>query len=85
VHGRVFHLLQAVVAVHITAAAAYFFLRGDNLVLPMLTGRKPRDVVPEQEEIHGSRIALALGIVIVLAGALALAIRLAPDASLSIF
>ncbi|MFI4890927.1 MAG: cytochrome b/b6 domain-containing protein [Steroidobacterales bacterium] len=85
IHGRIFHVLQVIVGLHITAAALYFFVRHDNLVLPMLTGRKPRDVVPESEQIHGSRPWFALGIVVVLAAALALAIRLAPEASLSIF
>jgi cytochrome b len=85
IHHRVFHVLQAIVALHITAAALYFFLRRDNLVLPMLTGRKPDEVVPAGQEILGSGLWLALLIVILLAGALALAIYLAPEASLSLF
>ena len=85
IHHLVFHVLQAIVALHITAAALYFLVRRENLILPMLTGRKPDEVVPEREEISGSRIWLALLIVLLLAGTLALAIRLAPEASLSLF
>ena len=85
IHHLVFYVLQAIVALHITAAALYFLVRRDNLILPMLTGRKPDEVVPEGEEISDSRIWLALLIVILLAGILALAIRLAPEASLSLF
>jgi cytochrome b len=85
IHHLVFHLLQAIVALHIVAAVLYLILRHDNLVLPMLTGRKPKDVVPETEAIGGSRLWLALIIVVLLAAALSLVIWLAPEASLSLF
>jgi cytochrome b len=39
-HGQVFTLLLAVVAVHV-AAALYYLVRGKNLIRPMITGRKP--------------------------------------------
>jgi cytochrome b len=84
-HHRFFHLLQGVVGLHITAALLYLLVRHDNLVWPMVTGRKPADEVPASEEIRGSRLWLALLLVAMLAAALALAIRLAPEASLSIF
>jgi cytochrome b len=85
IHHLVFHVLQAIVAAHIIAAALYLFLRRDNLVLPMLTGRKPKDVVPEVQEIGESKLWLALIIVVLLASALGLVIWLAPEASLSLF
>jgi cytochrome b len=85
IHHLVFHVLQAIIAAHIIAAALYLFLRHDNLVLPMLTGRKPKDVVPEAQEIGGSRLWLALLIVVLLAIALGLVIWLAPESSLSLF
>jgi cytochrome b len=85
IHHLVFHVLQAIVALHIIAALLYLFFRRDNLVLPMLTGRKPNDVVPETEQIGGSRLWLALIIVALLAAALGLVIWLAPESSLSLF
>jgi cytochrome b len=85
IHHRIFAVLQAIVALHIIAIALYLYLRRDNLLLPMLTGRKPDRVVPAAEEIGGSRICLALIIVILLAAALGLVIWLAPEGSLSIF
>jgi cytochrome b len=85
IHHRVFRVLQAIVALHITAVALYLFLRRDNLVLPMRTGRKPDDVVPDGQQIGGSRLWLALIIVMLLAGALSLAVWLAPEGSLSLF
>ena len=84
-HHRIFHLLQVLVGLHITAVTLYLLVRHDNLIRPMLSGRKPADEVPAGEEIHGSRVWLALLLVGLLAAALALAIRLAPPASLSIF
>lgn len=39
-HGRVFKLLQLFVAVHLAAILFYFVAKRDNLVRPMLTGRK---------------------------------------------
>lgn len=85
IHRRTFHVLQAVVALHVSAAALYFFLHRDNLVLPMLTGRKPAGLVPESQQILGSRLWLALLLVLALAAALATAIHLAPESSLSLF
>ena len=84
-HHRIFALLQIIVGLHVAAVVLYRVIKGDNLILPMLTGEKPADEVPAGEAIHGSRIPLALLLVALLAAALALAIRLAPEASLSMF
>lgn len=48
VHGLVFNLLMALVIVHIAAAIVYR-LKGENLIKPMVTGRKPREQVPAGE------------------------------------
>ncbi|UEM23317.1 cytochrome b/b6 domain-containing protein [Skermanella mucosa] len=40
VHRLAFNLILAMVAVHIVVIVAYLLLRGENLVRPMLTGRK---------------------------------------------
>jgi cytochrome b len=84
-HHRFFHILQGIVGLHITAVTLYFIVRRDNLVWPMLSGRKPASEVPAGEEIQGSRLWLALLLVVLLGAALALTIRLAPQASLSMF
>lgn len=44
-HGALFNVLLALVALHV-AAALYYVVRGKNLVRPMLTGRKPRYHLP---------------------------------------
>ena len=40
IHEANFNLLLVLVALHIAAALFYFFVKGENLILPMITGRK---------------------------------------------
>jgi cytochrome b len=84
-HRRIFDLIKIAVALHLLAVGYYAWGRGENLVRPMITGRKSASRVPVQAQIGGSRIRLALAIVLLLAAVLALAVHLAPDASLSVF
>jgi cytochrome b len=84
-HHRIFTALQVLIALHLAAVAFYLVIRRENLVLPMLTGRKPFAAASVEEPVSGSRLWLACAIAALLAAALALAIRLAPDATLSIF
>jgi cytochrome b len=48
-HLRNFNLLLAAIAVHVIAIAAYRVLKGENLFVPMLTGRK---LVPAGQSRH---------------------------------
>lgn len=84
-HHVAFRALQALVGLHVAAIAYYRVVRRENLVRPMLTGRKPAADVPPDAEIGASRLALAATILAALCAALALLIRLAPPASLSVF
>jgi cytochrome b len=84
-HHLLFNLLEAFILLHISAIAYYGYLKKDDLLTPMVTGRKLATIVEKSDEIQGSQIALALAIVTGLAAALALALFLAPEASLSIF
>ena len=67
-------------AVHLLAVVYYDVVRRSGLTLALLTGRKQG-----VEGIEGSRGVLALIIVALLAVALALAIRAAPEATISFF
>lgn len=40
-HELGFNLLLAIVALHVTTVILYFVWKGDNLIAPMLSGRKP--------------------------------------------
>ena len=84
-HHVGFRVLQLLVALHLVAIAYYRVVRHDDLVRPMLTGRKAAAAVPDGEEIGAERAWLAFVIIVCLSAALALAIHLAPEASLSIF
>jgi cytochrome b len=82
-HHRIFNFLLAAIALHVFAVLIYRVIRRENLVTPMITGR--RSGVPSGGEIERSRTWLALLILLLLAAALALIIWAAPVASLSIF
>lgn len=84
-HKQLFDLLQFAVLLHVVAALAYLFVKHDNLILPMITGRKPGDLVPVAERIAGSRSWLAALLLATLAAVLYVVIRRAPEASLFSF
>jgi cytochrome b len=74
------NVLLGLIALHLAAIVYYDVLRRSGLTRTLLTGRKPG-----AEGIEGSRGALALIIVALLSVALALAIRAAPEATVSFF
>jgi hypothetical protein len=84
-HGTNSDLLLGLLALHLAAIAWYVFAVGRPLVRAMLTGRKDASDVWAGDEIAGSRIGLALAILAVLAVALALAIRAAPEAMIALY
>lgn len=68
-HGAWFNVLLLLVVVHVLAIVAYRFLRGENLVLPMLTGNKPRVTGMRVPVLRSPWLALLL---LMLAGGLVL-------------
>jgi len=64
IHHNIINFILALVAIHIAAVIYFSVRRKQGLIRAMLTGRKSADVVSEQEEISGSRIWLAISIVI---------------------
>ena len=79
VHKQVFDLIVAAVFLHVAAALFYLWVKHDNLILPMLTGRKGLDRVPAGEEIRSSRTAVAVAILIALGAVLYWIITTAPE------
>jgi cytochrome b len=69
--GRVHHVnfdaLLWVIGLHVLAIVFYRLFKNQNLVLPMITGRKPANLVPADQGIPGSRLILALIVVAVCA------------------
>lgn len=73
------------IGLHLAAVAFYVRFRRQPLVRAMVTGRKPAADVPEGEAITGSRLLRAGVIVAVLAIALAIAVRLAPETTIALY
>lgn len=81
-HKQGFDLLLAAIALHVAAAFFYLLVRRDNLILPMLTGRKSADAVPPEERIASSRTWLWALVLAAFAVVLYVVIRTAPEASM---
>jgi cytochrome b len=77
--------LLALIALHVLAVAWYVLARRRALLRAMVTGRKDQGVVPADQAISGSRVPLAVAIVLLLAGALALAVGAAPEATIALY
>jgi len=84
-HRDLCDVLWIAIGVHLLAIAGYWLLKRDNLVLPMITGRKPRGHFPPEEAIAGSRVRLALFLAALLAGGLYLLVATAPEPSSFLF
>jgi cytochrome b len=78
-------LLLVLIALHVAAVAWYVAVRRQPLLRAMITGTKPPALVAPEQAIAGSRVVLALVLVAALAGALALALGAAPEASIALF
>ena len=59
-HLIIFNVILAVVALHIAANVLYIVWKGENLVKPMITGRKPAAHFEDQQEARIAPIARAL-------------------------
>jgi len=73
------------IGLHVAAVAFYVRIRRQPLVDAMITGRKPAADVPLAEAIASSRLLRACVIVAVLAIALAIAVRAAPEATIALY
>lgn len=77
-HHRIFNFISVAVAVHVCAALFYLIVKRDNLIFPMITGRKSAAQVPLAAAIASSRSWLALLIAALLASVLWYVVRQAP-------
>lgn len=84
-HGRNFDWIVALIALHLAAVAWHQLYKRVDVVRPMVTGRKPRHEVPDEEALDGQRLWLAAALVALAAAALWLVIATAPPASMSFF
>lgn len=77
-HRINFDVLLWVICLHVLAILFYVFYKRQNLVQPMITGKKPAAVVPESEAIAGSQLLKALVVALVCAGGIYALIKFAP-------
>ena len=85
-HEKLFDVIVAAIAVHVAAALFYLWMRRENLILPMITGRKPGALLPPgASDIGPSRTLLAVAIAGALGGLLWWLVKTAPEASLFAF
>jgi cytochrome b len=73
------------IGLHVLAITAYLVLRGENLIGPMLTGRKSGSWVPVDAETQSSRLWLALLICAACALLLYAIVVTAPEPSMILF
>lgn len=64
IHGIVFNIILALIWLHVVAVGFYQFVKGHNLVMPMLSGKKHRTHVPEGATIIFAHPLLALGLLL---------------------
>jgi len=68
IHGLIFDLILILVWCHVVAVGFYLLVKGDNLVWPMVTGKKHRARVPAELNIVFTRLYIALLLLAVSAG-----------------
>lgn len=78
-HKQIFDVLWIAIWVHVAAALFYLSVLGQNLIVPMLTGRKSGAA---DQGIRSSRTAWAVFIALVIGAALWVLVRTAPEAFL---
>ncbi|GGY71779.1 hypothetical protein GCM10011613_15820 [Cellvibrio zantedeschiae] len=84
-HRQLFYWILGAILLHIVAVLVHVFIKRDNIIKAMFTGKKAQqDHAVDQTPISSSRIWLAIIIVIILALVLAWIISHAPTAALSI-
>ncbi|MES2471268.1 MAG: cytochrome b/b6 domain-containing protein [Pseudomonadota bacterium] len=67
-HGMIFNVILVLVWLHVVAVGFYLFVKGDNLIFPMLTGKKKRAHVPEGWSIKLAHPLMALLVLMAAAG-----------------
>lgn len=83
-HKELFYWILAAVAVHVSAVFFYVFIKRENLIKAMVSGKKPRRGFENARSVESSRIWLALFLIVLVSGVLAWIIVTAPEAVLDL-
>lgn len=84
VHKDLFYWILGAVGLHIVAALFYLFIKRENLIKPMITGKKPAVKYEGARSITSSKVWLALVLVVIISAALAAVIVTAPIVELDL-
>lgn len=84
VHKELFYWILGAVVLHVAAVLFYVFVKRENLVKAMVTGKKPARDLADAKTIDSSRIWLALVLIVIISALLAWVIVAAPEASLDL-
>lgn len=68
IHGLIFDAILILVWCHVVAVGFYLLVKGDNLIWPMITGKKSRAHLPPELNIVFTRLYIALLLLAVSAG-----------------
>lgn len=82
IHKLLANVILTCLCLHIVAVLAHYLLKRENLILPMVTGRKLAQAVPQELAIANSRTWIAVAIATVVIILLTIVIYTAPEASL---
>jgi cytochrome b len=81
-HRYLAWISAAAIGIHMAAALYYLLIKKQDLMTPMLTGRKSDSHLPIESGIKSSRLGRAIAIAAALAGLFAFALWRAPVAGL---
>jgi cytochrome b len=84
-HRRIFDWLTIALLLHVAAVLAHRVLARQDLIGPMISGRKPAAAVGDGEAISSSRLWLAALLLAALASGLGWLVTHAPDAAVASF
>lgn len=83
-HRKIFYWIAAAIALHVAAVIAHVRFKRENLVLAMITGKKPAHLVHPGEAIASSRSLHAIALFVAVVTALAVLLQFAPPADADI-
>ena len=64
IHGTIFNIILLLIWLHLVAIGFYFLVKGENLVAPMVTGKKHRAHVPEGVALVFTHPVIALALLL---------------------
>ncbi|HMK89564.1 MAG TPA: cytochrome b/b6 domain-containing protein [Methylocystis sp.] len=83
-HRKLFYWIAGAVALHVIAVVAHVRFKGENIVLAMITGKKPAHLVRPGHAIASSRSVYAVAIFVAVAAGLTALLQLAPAADIDV-